>query len=426
MFDYIVGVFQQKTDSPTDVQRITPILFGPPSPATPGIINTTKIYRFGRGKEQSAFGNLTWHFGDALEISGGVRYIEYETEAGLLIAGNRLAAADENYDDDTLIYTASVKYNINEDLMVYASTGSSWRPGISVVGDFSLARSPLENSFLVLPPEESESYEIGFKATALDNRLFANLSIFHQEFDNYPYRAPTGVFFRELAASSTPPFTPFLRVNSFNFVAPVPVEVNGAELQVSFAATPQWDIGATAAYAKSKIQDGLIPCNDYFPRDGIPDTGSGVPTLGDIAATGDNLATCTVDYRASLAPLWSAVLQSEYRLPVSQSFDAFARGLASFYGKSQNDPTNAVDDVDDYAIFNLYFGLRDRSGAWEVTLYGKNLADTERVLRRDSSPATVNYNIGATSVTGVTTYRRISVLEPREFGVNVRYAFGSR
>jgi iron complex outermembrane receptor protein len=217
-----------------------------------------------------------------------------------------------------------------------------------------------------------------------------------------------------------------LRVNTFNFVASVPVEVNGVEAQVSFAATNRWDIGASASYAKSKIQDGVIPCNDYFPRDGIPDSGSGVPTLAQIGATGDNLATCVVDYRASFSPLWSAAIQSEFRLPVSATLDTYIRGLASVYGDSQSDPTNAVDDVDSYALLNLYLGLRDRSGAWEVALYGKNLTDTERVLRRDSSPATVNYNVGATSVTGVSAYRRISSSEPREFGVNVRYAFGSR
>jgi iron complex outermembrane recepter protein len=424
--DYIIGAFQQKTDTPTDVQRITPILLPPPIPGNPGFLNRTAIRREGETQERSAFANLTWHLSDSVEISGGVRYIEFESNASLAINGTLLAAATEDYKDDTLIYMGSAKYNISENFMVYASTGTSWRPGISVVGDFNLARTPLENSFLILPPEESESYEIGFKSAALDNRLQTSFSIFHQEFDNYPYRSASGVFFRELAASSTPPFTPFLRVNSFNFVAPVPVEVNGAEVQVSFSATDRWDIGASASYAKSEIQDGVIPCNDYFPTDGVPDTGSGVPTLGQIAATGDNLATCNVDYRASFAPLWSGAVQSEFRVPLSQALDTYVRGLVSFYGDSQNDPANAVDDVDSYALLNLYLGLRDRDGAWEVALYGKNVTDTERVLSRGSAPATVSCNRLATSITGVSSYRSVSFTEPREFGLNVRYAFGSR
>ncbi len=426
VFDYILGVFYQKTDSPTDVQRLTPILFGLPSPATPGFINVTKIGRAGSSEEKSGFANLTWHVGDKTEISGGVRYIDYKDTGSLIINGTPLAAAAENYKDSTWIYTGSVKYNLNEDMMVYASTGSSWRPGVSAIGDFSLGRSALENSFIVLPPEESKSYEVGFKDSALDRRLQTSVAIFHQKFDNYPYRSAAGVFFNELAASSTPPFTPFSRVNTFNFVAAVPVEVNGLEAQISFAATPQWDVSASGSYSKSKIKNGRIPCNDYFPRDGIPDGGSGVPTLAQIIATGDNLSTCTVSYRASNAPLVSGNLQSEYRLPIATTMETYVRGLLTYNGTSQNDPTNAIDDVGSYTLLNLYVGLRDQKNAWDVSLYGKNIANTERILRRDAAPGTLPYNIGATSIIGVSTYRQVSVTEPREFGVNVRYAFGSR
>lgn len=416
MFDYIIGAFQYKLESPTDIERVTPVII----PPSGGLVVRTPISRVARDRERSAFANLTAHIGEKLEVSGGTRYIDYKKDAFLLISGNRLPAADEDYDDNTWIYSGTIKYNFNDDLMVYFNTGSSWRAGISVVGDFNLARSELENRFLVLPPEKSKSYEIGLKGSALDRRLNAGLTLFYQKFKNYPYRSPTGVFFAETSPAGQ-------RTNVFNFVAPVPVKVRGVEADVSFAATPQWDIAATVAYAKGKIQDGLIACNDYFPRDGLPDSVSTVPTFDEIRAiTGDNLATCTVDYRASFSPLWSGTVQSEYRMPVTSSIDGYIRGLASLYGKSQNDPTNAVDDVSDYALLNLYLGLRDRSGAWEVAIYGKNITDTERVLSRRSSPETTPYNVLATSFTGVTDYRRITVLNDREFGLNVRYAWGSR
>jgi iron complex outermembrane receptor protein len=422
MFDYIVGGFYQNTESATDLARLTPVFFGPLSPTVGGLINVTPIRSAGEGKEKSAFANLTWHVGEKTEISGGVRYINYENQAGLVINGARLAAAEQDYDDDTWIYTGSIKYNFNEDMMVYASTGSSWRPGISVTGDFNLARSALENSFLILAPEESKSYEVGFKASALDGRIQTSVALFHQKFDNYPYRAASSIYFRETAAGVPQP-----RVNTFNFVAPVPVEVNGVEGQVSLAATEQWDVSVSASYSEGKIDNALIPCNDYFPRDGIPDSASGVPTADQILqVTGDNLATCMADYRSSNAPLFSGNVQSEFRLPVTSSLDTYVRGLLTYNGNSQNDPSNAIDDVGDYTLLNLYLGLRDRDGAWEVTLYGKNITDTERVLRRDSTPATLPYQIGRTSVTGVTSYRRISMTEPREFGVQLRYAFGSR
>jgi hypothetical protein len=36
-----------------------------------------------------------------------------------------------------------------------------------------------------------------------------------------------------------------------------------------------------------------------------------------------------------------------------------------------------------FGLFNLFLGIRDRDGAWEVNAHAKNLVDTQRVLTRD-------------------------------------------
>jgi len=326
------------------------------------------------------------------------------------------------------IYTVSVKYTINDNMMVYANTGTSWRPGATAVGDFSLVRTPLENSFINLPPEESTSYEIGFKASALDNRLRAAVSVYHQTFDNYPYRSASGVYFVETV--SLAPLTE--RVRGFNFIAAVPVEVNGIEADIAYQPFDIWDVGVVASYAKGEIQDGLIPCDDYSPRDGVPDSGGAPPTVSQIrtATGGDNLSACRVDYRSSSAPLWSGTVRSDLHMPVTDALTGYFNALVSLYGDSENDPANTVDDYDSYALLNLYLGIRDADGKWDVALYGKNVTGTERVLAR--VPWTTPYNIGAAGQTGLTNYyggsrsTGLAMTNPREFGVNVRYAFGSR
>jgi hypothetical protein len=65
----------------------------------------------------------------------------------------------------------------------------------TVVGDFNIAPSPLEVAFTQLDPEESTSYELGFKASALDRRLQMNLALYHQEYENNPWRSPQPVYF---------------------------------------------------------------------------------------------------------------------------------------------------------------------------------------------------------------------------------------
>jgi iron complex outermembrane recepter protein len=98
----------------------------------------------------------------------------------------------------------------------------------------------------------------------------------------------------------------------------------------------------------------------------------------------------------------------------------------TFNGKSQGDPTNQYDDVDAYALVNLYTGIRSPEGDWEVSLFAKNIFDAQRVLTRNAIAYQASVNVGRTGVNLPTNYRAITTTQPREFGLNVRYAFGSR
>ena len=100
----------------------------------------------------------------------------------------------------------------------------------------------------------------------------------------------------------------------------------------------------------------------------------------------------------------------------------FVRGLASIYGNSKNDPSNPYDDVKAYALVNLYAGVRAEDGHWELSLYGKNIFNTFRVTERGLNPASVVVN----NVGTASNYRLVTTTEPREFGLSLRYAFGSR
>lgn len=435
MVDYIVGGFYQKQNVPTNLTTPTMVLFAQPtlvngivtpSATAGGLLVKTPIQRLGGSLEKSIFGNLTVHLGEATELSGGLRYIDYKSHGSLLISGVINPAASEDKHDNPIIYQLSAKHRFTDDLMTYVSYGTSWRPSINVIGDFSLARSALENSFLLLDPEKSKTVEIGFKSSFMEKRGVLNVAAFHQTFTNYPYRSSSGVFFVETASVGG---AVIQRVpNPFNFVAAVPVKVNGVEVEASYQVMRNWSVNANVAYAKSKIKDGLVPCNDYFPHDGVPDTVSTVPTVAQIKAAtgGGTISACEVNFAAQITPPWSGNLTSEYFTPLTPSMDGYVRGLLTLYGNSKNDPANPVDNVKGYALLNLYAGVRDPAGAWEVALYAKNITNTERVLTRTPTALTTPFNVLAASNTGVTTYRGITMNQPREVGINARYAFGSR
>lgn len=423
IFDYVVGFFDYKTDNPTELTR--PTVLGFPTGANTGgvfgIVNTP-IQRTGTSHEQSFFGNLTAHLGVGTEISGGVRRISYNSENALRVNG---ALTDtQGQDAKKWIYSASVKHNFSPDFMVYVSTGSSWRPGINVVGDFSQRQSELEQSFINLPAETSKSYELGFKSTLMGGKMRLNATAYHQKFKNYPYRTGgRGVYYVDYTNLANPVVT------QFNFVGAVPVEVNGIEGDIAFDVMPGFNIGLVASYSLGKIKSGVVPCND-LNGDGVPDRITSAPSLAQLqAAVGsDNLSACQVNQRSGFQAPFSATLTSEYSFAVSDHMDAYLRGLFNFFGNSRVDPVNVYDDVGSYGLVNLFTGIRDAKGAWEVSLFAKNLLDTNKTLTRSDPLFTSYRNVaaGGAATTYTSTYTGVTTTAPREFGINVRYAFGGR
>lgn len=438
MFDYVVGAFDSKLSSPSDLIDQTPVAL----PAFLGgglaTVANTPVSRRGTTHEQSVFGNVTAHLGDMTEFSGGLRYIDYRAKGTLQVAGGTIIP-DPTVKENKVVYTASAKHKLSDDFMVYANTGSSWRPPVNAIGDFAVVKSARQLGFTFLPPESSKSYEIGFKSTMLDKKLRFNVSAFHQKFKNYPYRVPgaprtSGVYYINNAASvvnGVVTINP--SVSQFNFVGAVPVTVNGVETEIAFAPTKNWDMGVVAAYSMGKIKNGYIPCND-INGDGVPDNVTTAPTLAQLQASvgANNIAGCNVSQRSSLQSPFSATIQSEYRVGLTSEIQGYVRGLFNYYGKSQSDPTFSFDDVKSYGLLNLYTGIKAPTGAWEVSFFVKNVFNTTKVLTRTTPLATPFQELQPptfrTTAARVFTssYTGITTTPPQEFGLTMRWSFGSR
>lgn len=428
--DYVVGFFKNTGRTPTDLTTPTvvrlPTAFGG---GVATIVNTPISVR-SYNSEKSYFGNLTAHIGSSNQISGGVRFIQSINNQALTVNGS--TAVDTHDDDHAIIYTASAQHYFNPDIMVYAATGSSFRPGVTAVGDFNLAYSARERSFVTLPAERSTSYELGLRAQLFDKRLRFNVTGYHQKFKNFPYRQPgNGVYYVNTVASPGNPSGVAQQVGQFNFVAAVPVEVNGVEGELSFDLSRNLNVGIIASYSMGKVKNGLIACND-LNGDGRPDSITSAPTLSSVqAAYGtNNVGQCQVSQRSALQAPFSASVQAEYRRPVTRAIEGYLRGLFSFQGNSQGDPGYAYDDVRRYGLLNLYAGLRASDGMWEISFFAKNLFDQDRVLTR-SLPLSTSYQqltptfstVGANTTS---TYTTITTTNPREVGINLRFHLGSR
>lgn len=434
-FDYVVGYYHSALDAGTRLTRQIPVLLPRAFGGGVATIQNVPISSLSDGDitEESLFGNLTAHIGESTEISGGLRHIKSNTPVSrLTIFGNSTLTPARK--DSGTVYVASIKHNFTRDFMVYAMTGTSRRAGPNIIGDFSSIKSPFQMAFMDLPSETSRSYEIGFKSAWMENRLRLNATAYHQTFKNFPFRSPTAVYY----VNYTPTLTGGIVTNTpgvsaVNFGAAVPVTVNGVEGDLSFDVTRNWNIGITASYALGKIKNGLVACTD-LNGDGIDDGLTTPPTLAALqSAVGtNNVSGCRVTQRSSFQAPFSATVQSEFHQSISPKVDGFLRGLLSFNGHSQGDPAYRFDQVGAYGLLNLFTGIRDPQSQWELSFYAKNILDTTKVTRR-GLPATTDYQRlaftpapVASAATATSSYAQINTTAPREFGLNFRFAFGSR
>lgn len=451
MFDYVVGYFRQSATSETQLTSGSIIEGYAPTLAGQGnlqlqkvatILNNTNIYVApNNSSEESVFANIVAHIGDATELSGGLRRINFQNDSGGLFIGCTLETftagscaltpgTNNDYDVDKTVYNIALRHNINDDLMVYVASGSSARPPVRAIGNFSTQYSPLEIAHTGFGAETSKSYEAGFKSEWLDNRLRVNATYYHQDFKNYPFRsAGTGVYYININSQGAP------TRSNFNFISAVPVSVDGIEAEFAYDVSERFNVSTSLNWSRSSIGDGaLIACTDVN-RDGVPDTA--VPTLAQMQAAygAEHLAECPGSGSATFLPEWSGTALAEYNLPVSTDIDLYLRGLLSWRGSADNDPQNPYDDVDGYGLINLYAGVRSSGGDWELGLYAKNLTDITQLTAGDGAALTNSTTLlrvapGNPLVFGSQTYssryRGVSTNVPREIGVTFRVALGSR
>lgn len=427
MVDYVVGYMRYKVVSDSFLDRYISTLGAAPNTIT-GIVKLP-MERYRNDLENSVFGNLTLHLGDSLEVSGGVRHIWTKLDAGVrtfTLSGTGTQNYDTQYGNITTesassrqllpapgkhrgdtIFAASVKYNVTPDVMAYANFGTSWRPGNTVIGVPTLENtdSTLWGKYINFGDETSKSYELGIKSAWLDNRLTVNLAGYIQKFDNYAYRLP-GTGLR----------TPFDN-RGYNFVATVPVEVKGIEAEFGYRPLDNLSLNAQVSFADGKIKNGVIPC---VPTGFVPTDNRANATVGDSVWFGE----CRVTQSSSIAPRWSGTVQAEYNRDLTAALNGYVRGLVNWKGDSGGDANNTVDFVKAYATLNLYAGVRSDEGGWDVSVYAKNLTNTRRVLTRSNLPLTTSLNLSGASAGN--NYYEITTIDPREFGINLRYAFGSR
>jgi iron complex outermembrane receptor protein len=308
-------------------------------------------------------------------------------------------ATQHNNDKYTAaLYNFSLSHKFGESVMVYASTGSSFRTGLPAINNPGLPAG------LTTPlPEKAKAYELGIKTT-WGRSLHVNASVFQIDYGNQLTTFEGVKYWNTVSGKAANTSLAFYRnINS---------QVRGFELEVAARPIDNLSLGGNLSYAQIKSKGGLVPCNDPAQ-----------PAIS--AANPINFCASPVGQVLNQEAPWSASVNGSYTVPLG-SFEGYFRFNLAYKGNNPNYGNFATAGVSkgtpSYAILDLYAGLAGEKGVWDLGFYAKNVFDKQVELARTNALNNV-YGPYAVAPSG---YNTVSASLPRELGVSLRYAFGSR
>src|SRR5262249_54148165 len=156
-------------------------------------------------------------------------------------------------------HKVSVKYQVGDDHMVYATYSTGFRPGgINRRTTISFNGPPPVD--IPVPPYQSDAltnYEIGWKTSWLDNTLTFNGDVFWERWGR-------------------PQFS-FLSVNSFTIIEnATPATIKGAEADFTYAPDNHFTLSGAGAYTDGELNQafcglvGVTTCPNALPYPGTP------------------------------------------------------------------------------------------------------------------------------------------------------------
>ena len=196
-YDFVAGLYYDNEES-SSRNRLAP---GANFPAPP-LQNTFAL--LGNDLDRTsyaAFIHANFDVSDQLTLFGGLRYTDETKEltaeptvcdaifACFAFAGSpNVLAITETVESpvdvtlDELTWTAGLRYQISDDIMVYGSAGTGVKSG--VMNNTADPVASLAGNDLITDPEHVDSYEIGMKSSWLENRLNLNVAVFYMDYQD--------------------------------------------------------------------------------------------------------------------------------------------------------------------------------------------------------------------------------------------------
>ena len=336
LIDYVVGLYFLKAKTDEVYRRdITRLISG-------ATVNNFGVARYGVESDNfAAYGEANINFTPSFRGIVGGRVIQDELQyyhnrvSDAPAAGVPGIAAPISNTGSTskTDYTArlGLQYDLSDNAQAYATWSRGYK-GQAYNVFFNMPQNAVEP----LAPETSNSYEVGLKGSAFDNRLQASLAAYITEFSGYQTNFQDS-FQGALVTRLT---------NAGD------VSSRGVEGDLRFRPVDALNLGFNFAYTDAKIDRFNCPAN----------------------------ATCTSFDGQPLpyAPKWKAHVEATYTVPLNDTLGLELNSDYSYRTKTQYSITQTPDTIQPaYGIWNASIALLgDNQGQrWSLRGIVKNIAN---------------------------------------------------
>lgn len=429
--DFVTGVsyFQEDTRSAEFTLDARGTSAFPPQLALgnayAGVFRTNDTVFTQDSESWGLFANLTWNITDRLALTPGVRFaFDEKTVVGTEFNSDNFTAVASDgtsttvvapYDEDDTDWRLTVDYDINDELMIYATASKSFRAGALALGmggirdDISGADQTAQ--FAVsppfTPPESVQSNEVGLRSEFADGRVRFNITYFDMKYSD-----------RQAPVQVLDPSVP----TGFRIVVQDSgdVDLTGIELDGQIAATENLMIDFSAGLLDPDLLDPCANNGDFL----FPGPAESSYSLG------LNWAKPMSSGRRFSWALSYAWVGEQQTHPGSTNLDCGTTGPPPGWPAAPAWFFDSRYELPDYGLLNGRVSLASADGTWNVTLFANNLTDEvyANYATRfgggfwDFTPPWVQpaIQVHERSALGNTMGR------PRDVGVSFQYNFGER
>ena len=312
----------------------------------------------------------------------------------------------ENFQEDGFSPQVSLRFQMSDDISLYARYAESFKIGGFDTGQSSIPRSRDELAF---DTEDAEHMELGIKGALLEGRMSFSAAIFETDFPNL-----------QVSVLSTDPDQTSASGNAGQ-------RVRGFEFDMRYAASENWILGfagalldgemtrfpgagCTDAEVSAAINNGAAPCKLY-------DDDFNIIVPGDAEEAFD--LTAIIDRTGLVAPRtpdWKFIFSADFAMPVfGGNYELMGNAKAFISDGYIVDVEGFSETIgyDQHEDMNVMLGIRSIDGGWSISAFARNIFEARPTYRPEFDPFP----------NGTITAQHLAPAAFTAYGVKMEYVF---